>query len=159
MAVFALLTGILFQESAKRLDVTELPVGLYVEARLHLALVHGHVFVTAVLMPIAMAGALALTRSAGGTEVGARARAWLTRGYLPFVSATVLLMLYKGYHVLLAVRRGETDLAEVHAGLFGGAVGLRHAVYGLAHVGMAVSLVAFLWGVWRSLGGAPREQA
>jgi hypothetical protein len=154
MTLFALLSGVLFQESAKKLDYGEAAPGLHLEAVLGLALVHGHVLVSAVLIPIAMAGALFLARRAGGAELRPRALLWLTRGYLPFVTATVLLMLYKGYHVLLSVRFGERDLAVVDERYFGGLVALRHVVYGVAHVGMAVALGAFVVALWRSLKGA-----
>ena len=151
MAVFGLLSGVLFQESSKKLDYTEVDPGLHIEATLHLALVHGHVFLTAVLIPIAMAGALLLARRAGGRESPSRSIRWLTQGYLPFVTATILLMLYKGYFILLQVRGGEQDLAIVNDRFFGGQTLLRHSIYGLVHTGMAVCLVVFLVALWRSL--------
>jgi hypothetical protein len=113
--------------------------------------VHGHVFLSGVLIPLAMAGALFLGRKAGGADVSSLPVAWLTRGYLPCVSVTMLLMLYKGYHVLLSVRHGARDLDLVDAGFFGGVTWLRHGVYGAAHVGMAVSLGVFVVALWRSL--------
>ncbi len=152
MTIFALLAGVLFQESSKKLDYAAVGPGLRLEAVLSMALVHGHVFLTSVLIPIAMAGALFLARRAGGAELGPRPLAWLTRGYLPFVTATVLLMFYKGYHVLLSVRFGEHDLDAVDRAFFGGLVGLRHGTYAIAHVGMAVSLGVFVVALWRSLG-------
>lgn len=151
MTVVALLAGVLFQESSKKLDYSEAAPGLRLEAVLSLALVHGHVFVTGVLIPIAMAGALFLARKAGGAVLSPRPLKWLTRGYLPFVSVTMLLMLYKGYHVLLSVRRGARDLDQVDAAYFGGLTGLRHGVYAVAHIGMAVSLGVFVVALWRSL--------
>ena len=146
-----LLSGVLFQESSKKLDYAAAEPGLRLEAVLSLALVHGHVFVTAVLIPIAMAGALFLALKAGGSELGPRPLAWLTRGYLPSVTATVLLMIYKGYHVLLAVRSGERDLDAVDRAYFGGLVALRHGVYAVAHIAMALSLGVFVVALWRSL--------
>ena len=149
--IVALLSGVLFQESSKKLVYSEVPPGLHLESVLSLALVHGHIFVTAVLIPIAMACVLFLARTIGGAELTSSSLAYLTRGYLPAVSVTLLLMLYKGYHVLLAVRHGERDLAAVDADFFGGLFGLRHAVYGITHVTMAVALSVFLVRVWRSL--------
>jgi len=151
MVLLALVAGVLFQESSKKLDYAEAAPGLRLEAVLSLALVHGHVMVSGVLVPIAMAGALVLARRAGGAELAPRTLRWLTRGYLPFVSLTLLLMLYKGYHVLLSVRFGEHDLDAVDARYFGGLVALRHGVYGVAHVGMAVALGVFVVALWRSL--------
>jgi hypothetical protein len=152
MALFGLLCGVLFQESAKQLDHAEAPGGLHLQAVLSLALVHGHVLVSATLVPIAMASALMLARRAGGAEISPRALAWLTRGYLPCVTLAVLLMLYKGYHVLLSVRFGATDLDLVDARFFGGLTALRHAVYGVVHVGMALGLGVYCVALWRSLG-------
>ena len=153
-AIFGLLCGVLFQESAKKLDHAEAPMGLHLEAVLSLALVHGHVLVSATLVPLAMAGALLLARRAGGAELSPRSVAWLTRGYLPFVALAVALMLYKGYHVLLSVRFGETDLDAIDAAYFGGVTALRHAVYGVVHVGMAFGLGVFAVALWRSLARA-----
>lgn len=150
-AIFGLLCGVLFQESAKRLDHAEAPAGLHLEAVLALALVHGHVLVSATLIPLAMAGALLLARRAGAAELSARSLRWLTRGYLPCVSLAVLLMLYKGYHVLLSVRFGERDLEAIDAAYFGGLRALRHGVYGVVHVGMALGLGVFSVALWRSL--------
>ena len=151
MTIVALLAGVLFQESSKKLDYAEAAPGLRLEAILSLALVHGHVFTTGVLIPTAMAGALFLARKAGGAVLSPRPLRWLTRGYLPLVAVTMALMLYKGYHVLLAVRHGARDLDAVDASYFGGVTWLRHGVYGAAHIGMAVSLGVFVVALWRSL--------
>jgi len=151
MTIVALLSGVLFQESSKKLDYAEAGPGLRLEAVLSLALVHGHMFVTGVLIPLAMAGALYLGLKAGGAVLSPWPLKWLTRGYLPLVGVTMGLMLYKGYHVLLAVRRGARDLDLVDAGYFGGVAWLRHGTYGAAHIGMAVSLGVFVVAVWRSL--------
>lgn len=154
MLVTGLLSGIAFQESAKKLKLATSPDELgFWDAALRLALVHGHIVVTAVLLPVTMACILHLARACGGAELTARSLRWTLRLYLPCVSVALCLMLYKGYHFLLAARRGATDLAEVNASLFGGITGLRHAVYGLSHVGMAVGLCIFAWCAWRSLRG------
>lgn len=152
MALFGLLCGVLFQESAKQLDHAEVAGGLHLQAVLSLALVHGHVLVSATLVPIAMAAAAMLALRAGGAELSPRALSFLTRGYLPCVTLAVLLMLYKGYHVLLSVRFGATDLDLVDARFFGGLTALRHSVYGVVHVGMALGLGVFCVALWRSLG-------
>lgn len=151
MTLVALLSGVLFQESSKKLDYAEAAPGLRLEAVLSLALVHGHMFVTGVLIPLAMAGALFLGLKAGGAVMSPRPLKWLTRGYLPFVAVTMLLMLYKGYHILLSVRFGARDLDLVDANYFGGVTWLRHGVYGVAHIGMALSLGVFVIALWRSL--------
>lgn len=157
MTIIGLLSGVLFQESAKKLDHDSISPGLHLAASQRLGLLHGHVIVTSVLVPLAMAGALLIARRVGGRELGTKPLAWLTRGYLPLVSATLALMLYKGYHVLLHVRGGETDLGVIDEGLFGGVTGARHGVYGLVHVGMAVSLSVFVIALWRSLRGVGKS--
>lgn len=154
MTIVGLLSGVLYQESAKKLDLSEVGVALHLEARIHLALVHGHMLTTGVLIPIAMGAALYLARAAGGSELGRAPLRWLTRGYLPLVSVALGLMLYKAYHVLLSVRFGEHDLAKIDEAYFGGIQGLRHGVYGLTHTGMAVSLGIFMVAIFRSLKGA-----
>lgn len=152
LGLVGLLVGIAFQESARKLPFAKAGAGLHVEAILTLALVHGHVFVMAVILPLVLAAALVLARQAGAGEVGPRGLAWLVRGYLPFAAATCALQLVKGYHVLLAVRGGATDLAAVDAAFLGGLhTPLRIAVYGLVHTGMGVTLGVFLVALWRSL--------
>jgi len=151
MLFIALLTGVAFQESSKKLTYSEVAPGARLEAVLSLALVHGHVFLVGVLIPIALASALFLARKCGGAELTPRSLRWLTRGYLPFVSGTVGLMLYKGYHMLLSVRFGERDFDAIDAAYFGGVTALRHGVYGVTHVGMAVALGVFGVSLWRSL--------
>jgi hypothetical protein len=156
MLLAGLLAGVLFQESSKKLAPGSVEAGLQLQATLHLALLHGHVLVSGALVPLACAGALQLARRAGGRELAPRTLLWLTRGYLPFLCGSLCLMLYKGYHVLLAVRRGNLDLADVDERFFLGQTALRHAVYGVAHVGMALSLGVFAVGLWRSLGARAR---
>lgn len=151
MAVIGLLSGVAYQESAKKLPFSAAGVGLHLEATIGLALVHGHIFTVGVLMPLAMAGALLMARRAGGREVGGRALNWLLRGYLPAAAATTALQLVKGYHVLLAVRGGQTDLAAIDHAFLGGQHVLRYAVYGVSHTVLGVCLGVFLVALWRSL--------
>ena len=98
-----------------------------------------------------MAGAWLMARRAGGADVSGRSLAWLTRGYLPAAAVTLVLQLVKGYHVLLAVRGGATDLAAVdHAFLAGNEV-LRYALFGISHTALGVCLTVYLVALWRSL--------
>ena len=154
MTVVALLSGLAYRESAKKLALDAVDPGLHTHATLTLAMVHGHVFLLTVLVPIAFAGALFLARKAGGAEMHPMAVRPLTWGYLPFATLTFLLILYRGYHFLVSVRGGATDLAEIDARFFGGVMPLRYGVYGLAHLGMFLTLTAFLIALWRSLGKA-----
>jgi hypothetical protein len=155
MTIVGLLSGVLFQESAKKLTFAQAAPGANLEAKLALALVHGHVLVTAVVLPLVMALALDLARRSGGRELGERPLRWLVRGYLPFVCATVGLMLYKGYHVLLSVRFGATDFDAIQAASFGGIIALRKATYAFAHIGMSVTLGVFVIALFRSLRERP----
>ena len=151
MAFVGLLVGISYQESAKKLPPGSVPTGFHQEATLHLALVHGHVFVMGVLLPVALAGALVLGRHAGGAEVSSRGVWWLTRGYLPLAAAALALQLYKGYHFLLMARAGERDLGVIDHAFMGGSHVLRYGVYAVVHAGMGVALGVFLVLLWKSL--------
>lgn len=155
MGLVGLLAGLAFQESARKLSFAEAGAGLHLEAIFGLALVHGHVFVMGVILPLVLGGALLMARKAGGREVGPRAPAWLVRGYLPFAAATTLLQLLKGYHVLLAVRGGQTDLAAIDHAFLGGQEVLRYALFGVSHTAMGVCLAVFLVALWRSLRREP----
>jgi len=148
MTIVGLLSGVLFQESSKKLPDSH---PLHVQATLRLALLHGHVLVSAVLIPLACAGMLLVARRVGGRELTSKPLTWLVRGYLPLLCVTLTLMLVKSYHVLLAVRRGAEDLVEIDERFFFGQTMLRHATYGVAHVGMAVALGVFVVAIWRSL--------
>ncbi len=151
MAFAGLLTGISFQESARKLPFAAAGAGLHVEAVLNLALVHGHVFTFGVLLPLALAGALLMARRLGCRELGPHALQALTWGFLPGAAATAALQLVKGYHVLLAVRRGATDLAAVDHAFLGGSAVLRFLLYGGAHALLGAGLAVFLVALWRSL--------
>jgi len=152
MAVFGLLIGVSYQESAHKLTHAAAPDGLRLQATLPLALVHGHVLTMGVLLPLALAGALVLALKAGGSAVGSRMLAVLTRGFLPFVAASIALQLFKGYFILLSVRNGQLDMGAVDAAFMAGSSSLRYVVYALVHSGMGISLGIFLVGLWRSLG-------
>ncbi|HRX87039.1 MAG TPA: DUF2871 family protein, partial [Phycisphaerae bacterium] len=153
MLVVSLLAGVAFQESSKKLPPGPVADGFSRwDATMHLALVHGHTMMIGVLVPVALAGMLHLARAHGAREVSRKGLAWTVGLYVPFSALTVLLMLYKGYHVLLSARFGKTDPGAIDAALFAGSKGLRHGVYGLCHVAMAVGLFIFVWCLWRSMG-------
>lgn len=152
LSFVALLTGISFQESAKKLPFTVAPAGIHLESVIQLALVHGHVFMLGVLLPLGMAGALLMAKKIGGADVGKIGLAALTKGYLTFAAGSLALQLYKGYHFLLMARAGERDFAVIDAAFLGGSHAIRYGVYGLIHTGMGVTLGIFLVALWRSLG-------
>lgn len=152
MVIVGLLVGISYQESAKKLPFSaEVPGGLHLEAVIHLALVHGHVFTVGVLIPLAMAGALVLGLRSGGREVSSLGQRFLLWGYLPGAAASLLLQLYKGYHVLLMARGGTLDFVAIDAAFMGGHHVVRYGVYGLVHTIMGVGLGGFGVHLWRSL--------
>lgn len=157
MGIVGLLVGISYQESAKKLPYSEMPAGGHLEAVIHLALVHGHVFTVGVLLPLALAGFLVLARKVDGREMPAWAHHTLTRVYLPFAAASLALQLYKGYHFLLMARAGERDLAVIDAAFMGGIHALRYGVYGVVHSGMGLALGVVLVMLWRSLRGRSQE--
>ena len=159
MAIVGLLIGISYQESAKKLPYEAMPGGEHLEAVIHLALVHGHVFTIGVLLPLGLAGALVLSRKAGGAEVPGWALHTLTRGYLPFAALVIALQLYKGYHFLLMARAGERDFAVIDAAFLGGSHVLRYGIYAVVHSGMGITLGVFLVALWRSLGRNRVESA
>jgi len=156
MLVIGLLAGISYQESGKKVTYASVPEGISrLEATLPLALVHGHIILLGVLLPVAMAGILHLARAHGGSELSRRGLAWTVYTYLPAVSASLGLMLVKGYYILLSVRWGKTNLGEIDHAFFGGSHAWRHGIYGFFHFWMGVGIVVFAWCVWRSLRVQP----
>lgn len=151
MTIVGLLAGVAFQESSKKLDYAAIGAGARLEAVLSLALVHGHILLMGAVLPLCLAGAAFLSRKAGGGELARGSWRWLTHVYVPCSAASVLLMLYKGYHVLLSVRFGARDFDAIDAAFFGGNLALRHGVYAIAHVGMALGLGVFAIALWRSV--------
>ncbi len=152
MAIFGILIGVAYQESAQKLTHEMAPDGMRLQAVLPLALVHGHVFTLGVFLPLALAGAMVLSLKVGASTLGKRMLATLTWGYLPFAAVSVALLLFKGYFILLAVRNGQMDMGAVDASFMSGATTLRYVIYAVVHSGMGISLVVFLVGLWRSLG-------
>ena len=158
MVVIALLAGICFQESGKKVHITEaVPVGAHLEYVLSLALVHGHVFLVGVLLPLAFTWMLHLGLVLGLEPVSRRTLALTTGFYLPGSVLTIVLMLLKGYHLVLGVRHGALDFNKLNEA-FLGAPQVRAGLYGLGHFVMALGLGILLAGLWRSLGSAGREQ-
>lgn len=153
MILVALLAGISFQESGKKLHVSEvLPVGAHLEYLLGLALVHGHIFLVGVLLPLAFTWMLHLGLALGLEPLTPRTLACTTAFYLPGSVLTVLLMLLKGYHLLLGARHGALDYNKLNDAFLGSSHLLRAGAYGLGHFVMAVGLGFLGVGLWRSLG-------
>jgi hypothetical protein len=152
MVFAALLMGLVFQESAKRTPFSLVGPGIHLESILNLALVHGHVFLIGVLIPLGLTWMLYLGLAMGYPPVGEkrlRIGSWL---YLPSSVITMLLMLYKGYHFDSSVRGGQMDFTAINNAYFWGNHGLRAATYGLAHLTLAVGLGVIVIGFWRTMG-------
>ncbi len=152
MIFFALVTGILFQESTRKVPIGKvLDPGIHWESVYHLALVHGHVFLIGVLIPVAVLGMLHFSLMVGGKEIKPKTLKWAARLYHIGVGLTVLLMLYKGYHYVLSVRMGQLAFEAIDHSYFGGSHILRAIVYTIAHVSMSVGLGIIAAGVLRGL--------
>ena len=153
MLIFGLLAGISFQESTRKLPISEtLPAGMHLEAILSLALVHGHAILIGVLLPLAATWALHVGLTLGAAPLSARSLKWITRLYIPGSAASILLMLWKGYHLVLGMRGGVLDLGALNHSFIFGNHALRAALYGTSHTAMAVGLGILVVGLWRSLG-------
>ena len=153
MIVVALLAGISFQESAKKVHITaEVPVGAHLEYILSLALLHGHVFLVGVLVPLACTWMVHLTLVLGLGTVSGRSLGWSAGLYLPGAVLTVLLMLLKGYHLVLGVRHGTLDFNQLNSTFLTPA--LRAGSYGLAHALMGAGLAILVLAMFRSMGAA-----
>jgi len=152
MLLFGLLAGISFQESTKKMPISEtLPAGMHLESILSLALVHGHAILIGVLLPLAAIWTLHIGLILGAAPLSSRSLKWITRLYIPGSVASVLLMLWKGYHFVLGVRGGTLDLGALNQTFLFGNHALRAAVYGTSHTAMAVGLGILGVGLWRSL--------
>jgi succinate dehydrogenase/fumarate reductase cytochrome b subunit len=152
MIVVALLAGICFQESGKKVHITEaVPVGAHLEYVLSLALVHGHIFLVGVLLPLAFTWMLHLTAALGLEPVPGRTLSLATALYLPGNILTIILMLLKGYHLVLGVRHGAVDFNALNGSFLGSSQALRAGLYGLSHLAMGAGLCLLAAGLWRSL--------
>lgn len=152
MILVALLAGISFQESAKKVHITDaVPVGAHLEFILSLALVHGHIFLVGVLLPLAFTWMLHLTLTLGLQPLSGRSLTWASGLYLPGSILTVALMLLKGYHLVLGVRHGAVDFNRLNEAFLGSSHLLRAGAYGTGHFVMALGMGILGVGLWRSL--------
>jgi len=158
MVFFGLIAGILFQESSKKVPFEKFPPGIHWESIVYLALLHGHIFLIGVLIPIAVLAMLQFGLILEGKIVSERVLKWGGCLYKWGALLTVLLMLYKGYHFVISVRMGQTDFAAIEHNYFGGILPLRAAAYGISHTAMAVGLIVLVIGILRSLPKAAQTQ-
>jgi len=152
MTIFALLSGILFQESTRKIPFSATyPPGIHWEAVYHLAFVHGHIFLIGVLIPLAVIGMLHFGLLLGRKTISNKLLKWGSWLYLPNAFLAVLLMLYKGYHYVISIRMGQLDFVQIDHNFFGGCHILRQIVYGVSHTLMSVGLGILVVAIWRSL--------
>lgn len=154
MVFFGLLTGILFQESTRKVPLGQFPPGIHWEAVYHLALTHGHVFLIGVLIPLAVLALLHFSLILGANPISERMAKWGGSLYHAGAGMTVLLMLYKGYHYVLSVRGGQLDFAVIHETYFAGSHLLRGILYGLSHSALGAGLIILVIAILRNL---PKE--
>lgn len=152
MTMLSLLTGILYQESSKKLPISEaLPPGAHWEAVIHLALNHGHLFLIGVLIPVALCCMVFFSQLLGAKPVSEKVLLWCRRLYITSASIAMILMVYKGYHYNILMRQGVIDFDTVNEMLFGGSHLIRGLVYGLTHTLMVGSLYTLVIKLWRHL--------
>jgi hypothetical protein len=153
--ILGLLTGVLYQESSKKLPEGSLPFELVFQGNYSLSLIHGHTFLIGVLIPVGVAFMLTLGLVLGAVPIGPKALKWGYGLYLPNAAVAVGLLIYKAYHTQISVRLGQTDLQAVNHAMFGGIEAIRHAAYGLSHTLMAVGLITLAVALWKSLSKKP----
>ena len=64
----------------------------------------------------------------------------------------LVLIFYKGYHVVGHVQAGNYDLADIHARMFGGSRALRAISHAVSHTVLAAGMGIFGWAFWQSSG-------
>jgi hypothetical protein len=157
MVLVALVVGVAYAESAKKVSLGDFPVEIVFHANYVLSLVHGHAFMFGVFLPTAMLGLLSLAViGLGWRPIGPAALRWGFGFYLPSAVWSFGLILYKAYAVQLAVRSGLMDMAVVDQQLFAGNHLLRVLIYALPHTGLAIGLGILVIALWRSAGSAPK---
>ena len=152
MLVLALLMGILYAESAKKVPLEGFGVQLSFHANYYLSLLHGHTFMFGVFIPLAAMALLVLPVLALNTQpLSAGRLKWVTWLYWPNALWSLGLLVYKAYATQLMVRGGNLDLVQVDHLLFGANHTLRVIIYALPHTLFAAGLVVLITGIWKSL--------
>jgi hypothetical protein len=154
MLVLALVAGILYAESAKKVPLDTYTLQTSFHANYLLSLLHGHTFMFGVFIPLAIillwVLPMWLLQTPAMGPVLIRLTTWL---YMPSALVSVGLLIYKAYAVQLMVRAGNSDFAAIEHALFAGNHLLRVLGYALPHTGFGVALLCLVIGVGRSLKG------
>lgn len=163
MSSIGLLSGFAYQESTKKAPISDvLPLGAHLEATYHLSLVHGHALLMGAILPLTLLWMLYL-----GTRMDrpALSKNLLSIGstlYLAGTAVATLLMLYKGYHLLLGIRgdeflAGKQTFETIEHGFFGGNEAARKSVYALSHIALSGGFFTLVVGLWKSWCGPSAE--
>lgn len=159
MIFVGLLVGFAIQESFRKLPLSiKIPAGIHLEAIYNPSVVHGHLLLLGVLIPVALMVLLQMTLILGGKPVSPKVIRWATRFYLPGTILSLLLQIYRGYFYLISARllsegNGITpyDLLQVQHNFYLGVPALFYVLYGVSHSAMSLGLVIFAVNIWKSL--------
>ncbi len=149
--------GVLYVEMTRSLTYAKVPPGIAIEAKLHLALLHGHGILVGAVIPVCWVAILHFALSIGGRPMGPKALKWIAWTYLPGGASIVGLIAYKGVHFVNALKAGERDFDHIRETMFAGNRALRGIVYGSSHTLATVGLVFFAIAAWRSLKPARND--
>jgi hypothetical protein len=158
LLIIGLLSGVAYQESAKKAPVSELlPLGAHLEMVYHLSLLHGHAILMGTLIPLAMLWMLHLGVQLNFRPVSEKGLRIASALFLPGAALATALILYKGYYFLLSVRSaeflaGQLSYHNIEAGFFGGQEVLRKIVYATVHIALSSGLITLAVLIWRSFG-------
>jgi hypothetical protein len=152
MLVVALVMGILYAESAKKVPMAAFGVDVSFHANYFLSLLHGHTFMFGVFIPLAVIALLVIPVVCLHTQPLTAGRLkWVTGLYILNAIWSLGLLVYKAYATQLAVRGGNLNMVDVDHLLFGANHTLRVVIYALPHTLFAAGLVILVGGLWRSL--------
>jgi|GEM_PF-997711 len=151
MILFAFLMGILHRESTRHLGYSKLAPGFHWESVYHLALLHGHIFMIGVILPLTTLVMLQFALFLGAEPLSEASTIWGKRLYHWGAGLTLLLFLYKGYHYVLSVRSGILDFSHIEAAYFGGQTLLKACFYGISHTSMGFGLSLFAVGILKTV--------
>ena len=151
MLVIGGFVGVLYQEMTGKIRFADVPPGMHIETGYRLAVIHGHFFLIGAVMPIVWITILKVVHELGGRPVGERALDWIRGTYSVGAVSVTALLLYKGLHYVIEVKKGERDFDKIHAGIFGGVRWIRAVAYASSHTIATVALVLFAVVVWRAL--------
>jgi hypothetical protein len=159
MSVLGLLMGIAYQESTKKAPISDvLPLGAHLEATYHLSLVHGHSLLMGCILPLTVLWLLYLGTRMNRPALSENLLSIGSKLYLAGTAVATILMIYKGYHLLLGVRgedflAGKQTFEAIQHSFFGGEEAIRKTVYALSHIALSGGFFTLVFGFWKSWSG------